>query len=106
MSDHIRMANRSVEILHVASAKPVRYMKRDPRNHWNTRANLSRIFMAMHRMSEIARYKPHKLNRLPDCRRNWTLREFAQADENQGNEMAAEIAGYQISPAAVRQGNF
>jgi hypothetical protein len=63
--------------------------------------------MAMHRMSEIARYKPLELNRLLEGRRNWILYEFTRVAQNQFiDEIAAEITGYEISPAGVRQSTF
>ena len=63
--------------------------------------------MAMHRFSEITRYKPVELNRLLKSRENWLIYEFVEVARNQFiDEIAAEITGFEISPAGVRQGFF
>jgi hypothetical protein len=97
-----------LDIQYIAGAQPIWYIKRSLAAYRNIRRNnLTLMFMAMHRMSEIARYKPLELNRLLDGRRNWILHEFTRVAQNQFiDEMAAEITGYEISPAGVRQSSF
>lgn len=52
---------------------------------------------AMHRVSEIARYKPEQLNRLMKSKENWLLHEFiAQALDQFIDELAAEITKQDI----------
>lgn len=71
------------------------------------RNNLTLMFMAMHRFSEIARYKPVELDRLLNSSKNWLIYEFIEVARNQFiDEIAAEITGFEISPAGVRQGMF
>lgn len=66
-----------------------------------------KAFMAMHRVSEIARYKPVELNRLLEGSKNWLIYEFVEVARNQFiDEIAAEITGFEISPAGVRQSMF
>jgi hypothetical protein len=97
-----------LDIQYIAGAQPNWYVKRSLASYRNIRRNnLTLMFMAMHRMSEIARYKPLELNRLLGGRRNWILYEFTRVAQNQFiDEIAAEITGYEISPAGVRQSTF
>lgn len=100
--------NIRLDIHYIAGTKPIWYVKRQLASYRNLRRNnLTLMFMAMHRMSEIARYKPLELNRLLDGRRNWILYEFTRVAQNQFiDEIAAEITGYEITPAGVRQSHF
>ncbi|MBA4207611.1 MAG: hypothetical protein C0457_21715 [Polymorphum sp.] len=97
-----------IDLNYISGNEPYWYVKRNLAgiNRIN-RNNLTLIFMAMHRMSEIARYKPIELNVLLDGRRNWLIYEFIRSAQNQFvDEIAAEITGKEISPAGVRQGTF
>lgn len=52
---------------------------------------------AMHRISEIARYKPEQLNRLMKSKENWLLHEFiSQALDQFIDELASEITKQDI----------
>lgn len=96
------------DLNYIAGNEPYWYVKRNLAgvNRIN-RNNLTLIFMAMHRMSEIARYKPVELNVLLDGRRNWLIYDFIKTAQNQFiDEIAAEITGNEISPAGIRQGTF
>ena len=97
-----------LDVQYIAGVEPNWYIKRNLAGYRNIRRNnLTLMFMAMHRMSEIARYKPLELNRLLGGRRNWILYEFTRVAQNQFiDEIAAEITGYEISPAGVRQSSF
>lgn len=97
-----------LDVNYVSGSKPYWYVKRSLAGYSRiNRNNLTLMFMAMHRMSEIARYKPIELNRLLAGRRNWILYEFIKVAQNQFiDEIAAEITGYEISPAGVRQSIF
>lgn len=51
----------------------------------------------MHRLSEIARYKPEQLDRLMNGNENWLLHEYMQAALDQFvDEMASEITGREV----------
>ena len=59
---------------------------------------------AMHRVSEIARYKPEQLNRLMKSKENWLLHEFiAQALDQFIGELAAEITKQDIMNAGQKE---
>lgn len=59
---------------------------------------------AMHRVSEIARYKPEQLNRLMKSKENWLLHEFiAQALDQFIDELAAEITKQDIMNAGQKE---
>lgn len=74
------------------------YYKRNDRAagilHWPTP---SIIFVAMHRLSEITRYDPSKLNSHFDCQHNWLLTEFMnQAADNFVDQIASDITGHEL----------
>jgi len=51
----------------------------------------------MHRLSEIARYKPEQLHRLMNDKENWLLHEYMNSALNQFvDEMASEITGNDV----------
>ncbi len=59
--------------------------------------DMTLIMAAMHRISEIARYKPEQLNRLMKSKENWLLHEFiSQALDQFIDELAAEITKQDI----------
>ena len=97
-----------LDISYISGDKPVWYLKRNLAGYPNIRRNtLTMMFMAMHRVSEIARYKPVELNKLLGGTRNWIMFEFIRVAQNQFiDEIAGEITGMEISPAGVRQSSF
>ncbi|MFC0304023.1 YaaC family protein [Rhizorhabdus histidinilytica] len=97
-----------LEINYISGERPNWYLKRYLANTTRIqRNNLTLMFMAMHRFSEIARYKPVELNRLLEGGKNWLIYEFVEVARNQFiDEIAAEITGHEISPAGVRQSSF
>ncbi|MER9191640.1 YaaC family protein [Mesorhizobium australicum] len=97
-----------LDINYIASATPLWYVKRTLASYTMIRRyNLTLMFLAMHRLSEIARYKPIELIHILEGRRNWIIYEFVKIARNQFlDEIAAEITGYEISPAGVRQSSF
>jgi hypothetical protein len=97
-----------LDINYISGARPNWYIKRCLANSSRIqRNNLTLMYMAMHRFSEIARYKPIELNRLLEGGKNWLIYEFVEVARNQFiDEVAAEITGYEISPAGVRQSTF
>lgn len=60
-------------------------------------SNMTLIMAAMHRISEIARYKPEQLNRLLKSKENWLIHEFISlALEQFIDELACEITHQEI----------
>ncbi|MCE2028733.1 YaaC family protein [Marinibactrum sp. C21] len=58
---------------------------------------------AMHRLSELSRYKPLELDSFLSGQKNWLLSEFIQQAPNQFfDEIASEITGYQFLIPNVR----
>lgn len=58
---------------------------------------------AMHRLSEVCRYKPSKLESYLDGQENWLLSEFISMSPSQFlDEIASEITGHQIMIPNVR----
>jgi hypothetical protein len=64
---------------------------------------LTLTLAAMHRLSEICRYRPVELASFLAGQRNWLLSEFIEVSAAQFiDEIAAELTGYQIMTANVR----
>ena len=60
-------------------------------------SNMTLIMAAMHRISEIARYKPEQLNRLLKSKENWLIHEFISLALDQFiDELACEITHQEI----------
>jgi YaaC-like Protein len=97
-----------LHINYIASANPLWYVKRELSSYTMiNRYNMTLIFLAMHRLSEIARYKPIEFIHMLEGNRNWIIYEFVKVARNQFlDEIASEITGYEISPAGVRQSTF
>ena len=59
---------------------------------------------AMHRLSELCRYRPTELNSFLDSQKNWLLCEFIQQSPDQFfDEIASEITGYQFLQPNIRK---
>ena len=97
-----------LHINYIASTNPLWYVKRNLSTYTMVnRYNMTLIFLAMHRLSEIARYKPIEFIHMLEGNRNWIIYEFVKVARNQFlDEIASEITGYEISPAGVRQSTF
>jgi len=58
---------------------------------------------AMHRISEIVRYKPEQLAHLMDSKENWLIHEFISLSLDQFiDEIAAEITGHEIMGTNIK----
>lgn len=58
------------------------------------RSSITITFAAMHRLSELARYRPDQLARHFDCQHNWLLSEFIQTAPLQFiDEVSSEMTG-------------
>jgi len=65
--------------------------------------NMTIILAAMHRFSEIVRYKPEQLNKLMHSKENWLIHEFLTLALDQFiDEIAAEITGEEIMCTAQK----
>ena len=97
-----------LNIDYISGLTPTWYVKRELAGFKRVeRNNLTLIFFAMHRMSEIARYKPFELSRFLAGKRSWLIHEFVRTAQNQFiDEMAGEITGFEISPAGVQQSQY
>ncbi len=64
-------------------------------------SSMTLTMAAMHRISEIARYKPEQLNRLLQSKENWLLHEFISLALDQFiDEISCEITHQEIMPTA------
>lgn len=67
-------------------------------------SSMTLIMAAMHRISEIARYKPEQLNRLLQSKENWLLHEFiSHALDQFVDEIACEITHQEIMCTGNKQ---
>lgn len=59
---------------------------------------------AMHRLSELCRYKPTELNSFLESQKNWLISEFINQSPDQFlDEIASEITGYQFLQPNIRK---
>jgi hypothetical protein len=66
------------------------------------RSSLTLTYMALHRLSELARYSPDALSRHFDSQHNWLLSEFINLALDQFlDEISAEITGHEFMPPGV-----
>ncbi len=72
------------------------YLKKEgSTQHRIERSSLSLTFMALHRLSELARYSPDALMKHLESRHNWLLSQFiARSLEQYLDELAAEMTGH------------
>ena len=88
------------EFQYIRSSKKLWYLKRTALNHpevMNLNSMLI-IMAAMHRVSEIVRYKPEQMAHLLNSKENWLLHEFLTLALDQFiDELAAEITGQDIN---------
>lgn len=84
---------------YIYSSKRLWYIKRSGLSDNNV-LNLNSMLIsmaAMHRLSEIVRYKPEQLEHLMNSKENWLIHEFVSLSLNQFiDEIAAEITGNDI----------
>lgn len=61
------------------------------------------VLMAMHRLSELSRYKPLELNKHLSSKKNWLIDEFLRMSPAQFfDEISSEITGFQFQTPNVR----
>jgi hypothetical protein len=74
----------------------VQYLKKEgSHQHRIERSSLTLTFMALHRLSELSRYRPDSLMRHFESRHNWLLSQFiVRGLEQFLDELAAEITGH------------
>lgn len=90
-------------VLHyINGAHTLWYLKSDGGYRINRRP-ITLTLAAMHRLSEICRYKPSELRSFLDGQKNWLLSEFvAMAPAQFLDEIACEMTGHQIMIPNVR----
>lgn len=102
----IAALNRSLraEIQYIKGAQTLWYVKGNVAGPKRLgRFPLTMTLAAMHRLSEICRYKPMELESFLAGRENWLLSEFIQLAPTQFiDEIAAEITGHQFLAPNVR----
>ncbi|MBB2823321.1 UNVERIFIED_ORG: hypothetical protein GGD59_006627 [Rhizobium esperanzae] len=103
---NIVLLNRQLrgDIEYINGSQTLWYLRTQP-----SAANIIRrrvptlILMAMHRLSELSRYKPLELNKHLSSKKNWLIDEFLRMSPSQFiDEMASEITGFQFQIPNVR----
>lgn len=97
---HLRSAN----LVYISGAQTLWYIKSQisgpPRID---RTSVTMTFAAMHRLSELCRYRPLDFYSLLNGQKNWLLSEFIQhAPSQYVDSIAAEITGYHFLSPNVR----
>ena len=92
------------EFQYIRSSRRLWYLKRTGVGNNVLDFNSMLIIMAaMHRISEIVRYKPEQLAHIMDSKENWLLHEFISLAMDQFiDEIAAEITGQEIMSTGTK----
>lgn len=79
------------------------YIKRSNVSGWIPRYQLTMLFAASHRLSELARYAPDRLEKHFNCQHNWLLSEFVSLGLDQFvDQIASEITGHDFMTTGLR----
>ena len=91
-------------LFYIAGSTRLWYLKRnsDPAGFID-RSSTTLTLAALHRISEIARYRPDSLQKHFECRHNWLLSEFIAKSLPQFiDEVSSEITGADFMPTGIR----
>lgn len=88
------------DLYYINSTQRLWYIKRNNRvSGFIERSTITLIFAAMHRLSELARYNPERLEKHFEGRYNWLLSEFIGLALLQYiDELSSELTGYEFMP--------
>jgi hypothetical protein len=87
---------------YIKGSQTLWYLKTDSK-HQILRQPLTLALAAMHRLSEICRYRPSELDSFINGQKNWLLSEFVLMTPDQYlDEIACEITGHQVMIPNVR----
>ncbi|MBW4640724.1 MAG: YaaC family protein [Gloeocapsa sp. UFS-A4-WI-NPMV-4B04] len=91
-------------LFYIYGAKMLWYIKRkNGINGYIEHTNISLIFAAMHRLSELARYSPNVLASHFDSNYNWLLSEFISNSLTQFiDEISSEITGHEFMIPGIK----
>lgn len=93
-----------VDLNYISGSQTLWYLKSVVGGHNRLgRHPLTLMLLAMHRLSEICRYRPMELESFLSGQKNWLLTEFIQMSPSQFvDEISSEITGYQVMIPNVR----
>ena len=97
-----------VDLVYIQGSMRLWYLRRQLASSNNIkRYQLTIIFAAMHRLSEMSRYEPVRLQKYMNSQTNWLLSEFVHNAPSQFiDEIASEITGNEFMPPGVKTGRF
>lgn len=100
----LRLLNQNLRrVLHYINGAHTLWYLKSSGSYQIDRHPITLTLAAMHRLSEICRYKPSELRSFLDGQKNWLLSEFvAMAPAQFLDEIACEMTGYQIMIPNVR----
>ncbi|WP_439635624.1 YaaC family protein [Oceanicaulis sp.] len=92
------------QIVHISSSPDLWYLKRNVSGATRIdRQPLTLICLAMHRLSELARYDPEGLSWYFDHKENWLISEFIELSPLQFiDEIACEMTGMEFGVPGIR----
>jgi hypothetical protein len=102
--DQLRLLNQQLRynLQYIHGSQTLWYIKTDGPSRLQ-RQSITLTLAAMHRLSEICRYKPSELRTLMDSSENWLVSEFITMSPTQFfDEIACEITGDQVMIPNVR----
>jgi hypothetical protein len=93
-----------IDVHYINAAQTLWYLKlRETRPRRLERLQLTLTLAAMHRLSEICRYRPLELAAFMSSQENWLLSEFVQSSPGQFlDAIASEMTGYQFLLPNIR----
>ena len=102
----LRTLQKSIrdDLNYISGSQTLWYLKSVVSGHSRlNRQPLTLMLLAMHRLSEICRYRPMELDSFLSGQKNWLLTEFIQMVPSQFiDEISSEITGYQVMIPNVR----
>lgn len=102
--EDLRLLNEELRrVLHYINGSHTLWYLKSTGSYQIDRRPITLTLAAMHRLSEICRYKPSELHSFLDGQKNWLLSEFvAMAPAQFLDEIACEMTGHQIMIPNVR----
>jgi hypothetical protein len=100
----LRQLNEELRrVLHYINGAQTLWYLKSTGSYEIDRRPITLMLAAMHRLSEICRYKPSELRSFLDGQKNWLLSEFvAMASAQFLDEISCEMTGHQIMIPNVR----
>lgn len=96
-----------LSLFYIAGPQRLWYLKRNVKNHGVkniSRYSATLTFALMHKLSELSRYNPERLDNIFESQMGWVINEFIEMAPMQFiDEIASEITKQEIMPPLIRK---